>query len=256
MCGWQQPRCYRRSSGVSADLHSSTQARSLTVATAIKPILPSEESYQARLVEPAIRPLLEALAYEPEVEALSVLYAATSEIVAAVPEAFQPIDAETFVNACLEQIEQMRKSQQESRQQSLEDLSYHEENSSYALEYMSTALRAFIKLSREQFPLDALFKTLNLASRAELGLAGESEWALRLLSDVIEYASPAAMAWSAGFLPFIAQSLHDESESRHQCAASTAESAWRRTNHSTHRCLFSRCCSNERRRLVLQILPV
>ena len=94
-----------------------------------------------------------------------------------------------------------------------EELQYHQDNSKYALEYMSAALHAFINISRQQFPLDTLFKTLSDASQGALGLAGERDWALRLLSDLIEYASPAAMAWSAGFLPMIAQSLHDESES-------------------------------------------
>lgn len=180
--------------------------------SAIKVVLPSPDSYHPRLVEPAIRPLLDALAYEPDVEPLSVLYSATSEIVAAVPEAFQPVDAETFIGACLEQIEQMRKLQKDGNSQRAEDLAYYRENFQSALEHMSAALQAFIKISKDQFPLDALFETLEAASKGELGLTGEREWALRLLSDLIEHASPAAMAWSAGFLPTIAESLHDESE--------------------------------------------
>lgn len=178
---------------------------------AIKTVLPSQQSYGPRLVEPAIMPLLEALAYEPEVEPLSTLYSATSEILAAVPEAFQPVDAETFVAACIEQVEQMRKAQEELRTKKSEDLKYQEDDSRYALRFMSTALQAFIKISGGQFPFDAIFETLKSASQGNLGLAGEQEWALRLLSDLIEYASPAAMAWSAGFLELIAQCLQDES---------------------------------------------
>ena len=57
------------------------------------------ESLVGRLSSSISQPLLSALAYEPEVEPLSAMFSATSEILLAMPELFSPSDAESCVIA-------------------------------------------------------------------------------------------------------------------------------------------------------------
>ena len=80
---------------------------------------------------------------------------------------------------------------------------------------MSSALRTFIQVTGTAFPVNVLFDVLNKAIRGQLELLGEKGWALRLVSDLIEFASPAALAWTASFLPYVGEGLESEGTFRH-----------------------------------------
>lgn len=160
-----------------------------------------------------VPPLLAAMALEQDPDVLSAQFATTSDIVLAAPEIFSPSDAESFVTTCREQIEELQRVMAEVREtndkQSLQEYPIAVRS---ALEYMSASLQAFIKTARTAFPAQGLFGVLNQAVAEQLGLEGEKEWALRLICDLIQYASPAAAAWTSGLLSVVRDGLSDLSK--------------------------------------------
>jgi hypothetical protein len=74
---------------------------------------------------------------------------------------------------------------------------------------MSSSLQAFIKTAGAAFPVQRLFKTIHQALGEQLSLEGEKEWALRLICDLVQYASPSAVAWTSGLLPSVVDGLSD-----------------------------------------------
>lgn len=160
-----------------------------------------------------VSPLLSAMAYEQDPEVLSAQFAATSDIVLAAPDIFTSSDAETFVKTCREQIEELQRVMSEGPVDG--DKSSLEEYASAirsTLEYMSASLQAFIKTSGPAFPAHGLAGVLNQAIGQQLGLDGEKEWALRFVCDLVQYASPAALAWTSGLLSVVQEGLSDSSE--------------------------------------------
>lgn len=161
-----------------------------------------------------VAPLLSAMAFEQDPTTLSAQFSATSDIVLAAPDLFTSEDAHTFVNTCREQIEELQRVMTEVREsndkQSLEE---YPASIRSALEYMSASLQAFIKVTGETFPVHGLADIVMKAVREQLGLEGEKEWALRLVCDLVQYASPAAVAWTSGLLPFTREGLSDLSKS-------------------------------------------
>ena len=161
------------------------------------------EGYNTQIIGTIVPPLLTALAYEEQSEALSMLFEATSEIVIAAPEVFTATDAAMFVDAVREQIEGLKKQAQELRENQSENSTSAEfttQASRSPLEYISQALQAFIKTTRFDFPIQGIFHIFSIAMHEGLEIPGEKEWALKLAADLIEFASPSAMAWTAGFL--------------------------------------------------------
>ena len=158
-----------------------------------------------------VAPLLAAMAVEQDPEVLSAQFDATSDIVLAAPDIFTSSDAETFVNTCKEQIEELQRVMSEGPTEvydksSLEDYAHAVRST---LEYMSASLQAFIKTSGPAFPAHGLAGVLNQAIGEQLGLEGEKEWALRLVCDLIQYAAPAAVAWTSGLLSVVQEGLSD-----------------------------------------------
>lgn len=172
------------------------------------------QEYNKNRMKSIVAPLLAAMAIEQDPDVLSAQFAATSDIVLAAPDIFSSSDAETFVNTCREQIEELQRVILEARI-SNDKITLEEYNIAIrsALEYMSSSLQAFIKITGPLFPSHGLFGVLNQAIREQLGLDGEKEWAVRLICDLIQYASPAAVAWTSGLLSIVGQGLSDLSES-------------------------------------------
>ncbi|KAK9900799.1 ARM repeat-containing protein [Cystobasidium minutum MCA 4210] len=169
------------------------------------------EEYNKNRMKSVVAPLLSAMAFEQDPEVLSAQFAATSDIVLAAPDIFTASNAEIFVKTCGEQIEELQRVMSEGPTEDFDKASMEE----YALavrstlEYMSASLQAFIKTSGPAFPAHGLAGVLNQAIGQQLGLEGEKEWALRLICDLIQYASPAAVAWTSGLLSVVREGLSD-----------------------------------------------
>lgn len=155
---------------------------------------------------------------ETDADVLSAQFAATSDIVLIAPHVFTAEHAITFVNVCAEHIQEMRRLVREAKDESGES----EYLDNYALtikanlEYMSRSLRAFIQTIGTAFPIQGLYELMNLGIGEQLGLLGEKEWALRLLCDLIQFASPNALAYTSGLLASVTEGLLSLGRSRIQ----------------------------------------
>jgi hypothetical protein len=166
--------------------------------------------YSPKYVENAIPPLLAALAYETEPDALGAMFTATSEVVLAAPDAFTAENAATFVKAVSEQIEGIKQSIETRATLDEESRTIAAEQDEVTLEYISRALQAVIRTTGPNFPIQRLFQALGSAIHGELGIRGDREWGLRMVADLVEFASPNSVAWTAGFLPTVREGLRSE----------------------------------------------
>ena len=173
------------------------------------------EGYNSQVIGALVGPLLNALAYEDQPEPLSALFSATSEIALVAPEAFTAPDIANFVKAISNQIEGFKKQAQELREDTtieVETLQQCMQASRSTLEYVSQALKAFLKNVGPKFPIQGLFDVFRLAVHGALAVDGEKEWAYRLIADIVEYASPNAMLWTGSFLPLVKDGISSQSE--------------------------------------------
>lgn len=174
------------------------------------------EEYNLRLIGGTVPSLIAALTYENESEPLAALFRAASDVVLAVPEVFSQSDAECFVKAMRDQIEELQVYTSDLRTRSPPDLvtlQLAQEDAVWTLQSMTTTLACFLSVMGSDFPIQPLFNVFNQAVYGQLGVDGEREWAFRLIADLVKYASPAAMAWTAGFLPLVTDTLTSSSES-------------------------------------------
>lgn len=198
-----------------ADIRTAVAAMLPVLVRSIKNSARFDNGYTDRLVSTAVPALLAAVANEADIQPLSAVLAATTEIIATVPHLFSVRDATVFANACVQQIDELKAALDTYSEAELSSDEYKEmqNDSSKMLESMTPALQAFIKLTGSEFPFPILADTLSMAVNGQLLLDGSRYWALRLIVDLMQYGGPSGVAWTADYLNIVHDGITDAGRS-------------------------------------------